>query len=124
MLAMLEKCVKNAGGDYLFCDTDSMCIVATKKGGLVPCIGGTQQEHGKSAIKALSLRDVKSIAKRFNRLSPYKRSLVPSLLKIEDVNFEDSDPRKPHRQLFGYAIAAKRYALFTKTLARYFDCEG
>jgi hypothetical protein len=36
-------------------------------------------------------------------------------LKIEDVNFVDSDPGKPHRQLFGYAIAAKRYALYTKT---------
>lgn len=115
LLAMLERCVKDAGGDYLFCDTDSMCIVATKKGGLVPCIGGIHSDRGKSAIKALSLREVTSISERFNRLSPYDHSLVPYLLKIEDVNFVDSDPRKPHRQLFGYAIAAKRYALYTRT---------
>lgn len=35
--------------------------------------------------------------------------------KIEDVNFSDSDPRKSPRPLFGYAIAAKGYALYTKT---------
>ncbi len=36
------------------------------------------------------------------------------ILKIEDVNFVDSDPSKPQRQLFGYGIAAKRYALYTR----------
>lgn len=115
LLAMLEKCIKDAGGDYLFCDTDSMCIVATKTGDLIPCRGGSHTKRGKPAIRALSMAEVVSIAKRFNRLSPYDQSLVPSLLKIEDVNFVDSDARKPHRQLFGYAIAAKRYALYTKT---------
>ena len=44
-----------------------------------------------------------------------RRSLVPDLLKIEDVNFVDSDPRKPLRQLFGYAISAKRYALYSQS---------
>jgi hypothetical protein len=115
LLAMLEKCVENAGGSYLFCDTDSMCMVAAKKGGLVPCVGGKYSLRGKEAIKVFSINQVESIAKRFNRLNPYDRSLVRSLLKIEDVNFVDSDPNKPHRQLFGYAIAAKRYALYTQT---------
>jgi len=115
LLAMLERCVEDEGGNYLFCDTDSMCMVATKKGGLVPCVGGKYSLRGKEAIKALSINQVKSIAKRFNRLNPYDQSLVRSLLKIEDVNFVDSDPNKTHRQLFGYAIAAKRYALYTQT---------
>src|SRR5437899_3252049 len=115
LLAMLEKCVMDAGGSYLFCDTDSMCMVATKKGGLLPCVGGKYELHGKEAIKALSINQVKSIARRFNRLNPYNQSLVRDLLKIEDVNFLDSDPNKPPRQLFGYAIAAKRYALYTQT---------
>jgi hypothetical protein len=115
LLAMLEKCVVDARGSYLFCDTDSMCMVATKKGGLVPCIGGKHTLRGKPAIKALSIDHVESIVKRFNRLNPYDRSLVRSLLKIEDVNHVDSDPRKPRRQLFGYGIAAKRYALYTRT---------
>jgi hypothetical protein len=115
LLAVLEKCILDAHGSYLFCDTDSMCIVATKKGALVPCDGGKYKLHGKPAIRALSINQVESIAKRFNRLNPYDRSLVHSLLKIEDVNFVDSNPRKPHRQLFGYAVAAKRYVLYTKS---------
>jgi hypothetical protein len=40
--------------------------------------------------------------------------LVRELLKIEDVNFTDSGSNKHLRPLFGYAIAAKRYALYTK----------
>ena len=115
LLAILEKCTNDAGGDYLFCDTDSMCIVATKKGGLVPCVGGTHKLRRKPAIKALSLPQVEAIARRFNVLNPYNHALVSNLLKIEDVNFENSDPSKSSRQLFGYAIAAKRYALYTKS---------
>jgi hypothetical protein len=42
-------------------------------------------------------------------------SLVPEILKIEDVNSVDADPKKPFRQLFGYAISAKRYALYGKS---------
>ena len=29
LLAMLERCVSDAGGTYLFCDTDSLCVVAS-----------------------------------------------------------------------------------------------
>ena len=32
LLAMLEQCIYDAGGHYLLCDTDSMCIVASKRG--------------------------------------------------------------------------------------------
>src|SRR5882724_2097403 len=39
-------------------------------------------------------------------------ALVPEILKIEDVNFLDSNPNKRFRQLFGYAISPKRYALY------------
>jgi hypothetical protein len=91
-----------------------MCIVASKRGGLVPCVGGKRKLHGKDAIKALSFRQVESIANRFTRLNPYDPNLVREIVKIEDVNFVDSDPSKPQRQLFGYGIAAKRYALYTR----------
>jgi hypothetical protein len=37
---MLEKMVKDAGGSYLMCDTDSMAIVASEHGGTVSCNGG------------------------------------------------------------------------------------
>jgi hypothetical protein len=39
---------------------------------------------------------------------------VREILKIEEINHVDSDPRKPYRQLFGYAVSAKRYTLFTE----------
>jgi hypothetical protein len=111
---MLEKCVQNLQGSYLFCDTDSMCIVGSKTNELVPCSGGRFQLNGKQAIKALTLRQVKTIARRFNKLNPYDPNLVGDILKIEDINHIDSDPNKAFRQLFGYAVSAKRYALFTK----------
>ena len=114
LLAMLEACVRDAHGNYLFCDTDSMCIVGSQRGGDVICIGGTRKRDEKEIIRALSLRQVKSIANRFNRLSPYNPKFVGDLLKIEDINFIESDTSKPLRPLFGYAVAAKRYALYTK----------
>jgi hypothetical protein len=116
MLAMLERCVTDAGGSYLFCDTDSLCIVSNQHGGLVACKGGEYKlDDGREAVKALSWAEVKAIAERFNTLNPYDPELVPDILKIEDINFVDSDPNKPQRQLYGYAISAKRYALYSET---------
>jgi hypothetical protein len=115
LLAMLERSVQNKKGSYLFCDTDSLCIVGSEKGGFVECPGGPVKRKGNSGIRVLSLHDVRSIAQQFNKLNPYDSSLVPDILKIEDINFVDSNPRKPVRQLFGYAISAKRYALYSRT---------
>jgi hypothetical protein len=111
---MLEKSVLKRNGGYLFCDTDSLCIVGSEKGGFVECPGGSVPQKEKSGINALSLKEIKGIAQRFRKLNPYESSLVPEILKIEDVNFLDSDPKKPFRQLFGYAISAKRYALYSQ----------
>jgi hypothetical protein len=88
--------------------------VGSKKGGFVECPGGPVARKKKSCIKALSLNEVKSIAHKFRKLNPYDPSLVPEILKIENVNFLDSNPNKPFRQLFGYAISAKRYALYSQ----------
>jgi hypothetical protein len=116
LLTMLERCVTDAGGSYLFCDTDSLCIVSSERGGLVPCPGGQHRmPDGREAVSALAWEEVKKIAKRFNELNPYNRSLVRDILKIEDINFVDSDPHNAPRQLFGYAISAKRYALYSQT---------
>ncbi len=116
LLSMLEATVTATGGSYLFCDTDSLCIVSNERGGLVPCPGGIHKlPDGSEAIKALSWQEVDEIAAKFNRLNPYSKSLVREILKIEDVNFVDSDPRRPRRRVFGYAISAKRYALYVKT---------
>lgn len=113
LLALLEREVTDAGGSYLLCDTDSMAIVASREGGLVPCRGGAHRmPDGREAVKALSWNDVRTIVAQFSQLNPYDRRTVPSsILKIEDVNF---DGDRQQRTLYGYAIAAKRYALFTK----------
>lgn len=114
MLALLERCISDLGGTYAMEDTDSMAIVATRRGGPVPCQGGTlHTREGLAVIKALSWKQVEEIAKRFEALNPYDRGAVSgSILKIEADNFA---PRtRKQRQLFCYAISAKRYALFVK----------
>lgn len=115
LLAMLERCVTDRGGSYLFCDTDSLCIVSNEHGGLISCSGGRAKlSDGREAVRALSWQEVDDIASQFNRLNPFNRQLVRHVLKIEDVNFVDSDPQKKRRQVFGYAISAKRYVLYTQ----------
>lgn len=113
MLALLEHAVTELGGTYAMEDTDSMAIVATEHGGLVPCPGGLERIGRKSAVRALSWKQVDSISNRFESLNPYDRNAVPgSVLKIEDYNF---DPRsRKQRQIFCHAISAKRYCLFLR----------
>jgi hypothetical protein len=87
LLAMLEKSVQERDGGYLFCDTDSLCIVGAKKGGFVECSGGSVSKNNKPGLNALSLSEAQEIAKSFRKLNPYDPSLVPEILKIEDVNY-------------------------------------
>jgi DNA polymerase type B, organellar and viral len=113
MLSLLEHCVSEQGGTYAMEDTDSMAIVATERGGLIPCPGGSYLKDGQPAIRALSWKEVEEIAKRFEALNPYDRDAIPgSVLKIEGDNFEPKTGKQ--RQLYCYAISAKRYALFLK----------
>lgn len=85
MLAMLEKCVVDAGGSWVFCDTDSMAIVS-----------------GTTEFPSLPADVVDTIIERFDLLSPYDRELIPHILKKEFVGW-------------CYAISSKRYALFDDT---------
>lgn len=111
MLALLESSVTDMGGTYAFEDTDSMAIVATERGGLIPCPGGAERIGNRPAIRALSWDQVDSIADRFKALNPYDRKAVPgSILKIEKDNRDPATGKR--RQIFCYAISAKRYALF------------
>jgi len=101
LLAMLEKMVTDAGGAYMMCDTDSMAIVSTKRGGLVRCEGGPyRRPDGSEAIKALPWQEVGQIASKFAPLNPYDPKIVPDILKIEDYNF---DRNGKQRQLFGWS---------------------
>jgi hypothetical protein len=107
LLAMLERCIADAGGTYLFCDTDSAAIVSMKDRQQI------QMPDGAEPITALSWAEVQGIVDRFESLNPYDQTLVPgSILKVHKLNW---DRDKQRRQLYGYSIAAKRYALYTKT---------
>jgi hypothetical protein len=101
MLALLEHAVEAAGGTWMFCDTDSMAIVATQHGGdLIACPGGTHRLHdGTPAIPALSYHQVEEIRARFDTLNPYNRTAVRELLKLEHTGI-------------CYAISAKRYMVY------------
>ena len=113
LLSILERMVIDAGGTYLMCDTDSMAIVASEHGGLVPCNGGPHKmPDGRDAIKALSWVDAREIADRFKSLNPYNKKVVPgSILNVvEEIN---SDSNGKQRQVYGYGISAKRYAVYT-----------
>jgi hypothetical protein len=114
MLALLEHSVTRLGGTYAMEDTDSMAIVATPKGEIIPFEGGSQRTaDGREAVKALSWKQVNGISKRFAALNPYtRRAISGSILKIEEDNFDSKT--KKQRQLYCFAISAKRYALFLK----------
>jgi hypothetical protein len=108
LLAMTEACVAQKNGTYLFCDTDSLAIVSSKK-------GGSLNIPGADGLRILTFQEANEIANRFSSLNPYDRTAVKgSILNLVDANFVDSDPTKPQRQLYGYSIAAKRYALYEK----------
>jgi hypothetical protein len=114
LLALLERLVTDRGGTYAMEDTDSMAIVASKRGGLVSCAGGPYRtKDGREAIRALKWTDVDEIVELLDRLNPYDRNAVEgTILKIESDNFDPKTKRQ--RQLWCLAISAKRYALFLR----------
>jgi hypothetical protein len=129
LLAMLEVEVKRLNGTYLYCDTDSLAIVASEK-------GGTLDISGAQGKRILTQKEVDEIAAKFQSLNPYDPEVVQDLLNRTDDNYvcKCSHELKEHdesgicakpgchckakrntdRQLWGLAIAAKRYALFEK----------
>ena len=112
MLALLETLVTQAGGTWAFCDTDSMAIVATEHGRLIPCPGGPERdERGRECVRALSWAQVDESVRRFEALNPYDREAVRgSILETEKVNYDSAGNR---RQLWTFPISAKRYPLYT-----------
>jgi hypothetical protein len=100
MLTLLERGVEDATGSWMFCDTDSMAIVATENGGLIACQGGPHRlPDGRAAVKALSYAEVTIIRRRFDALNPYQPGTVADLLKEEIAGV-------------CLAISAKRYAIW------------
>ena len=105
MLALVERAVRDRGGVYAFCDTDSMAIVATESG------EPYQPADGSMPLPTLSWADVDAVIGMFDRLNPYDHASVPgSILKIEEENYRKGT--KHREQLYAWVISAKRYALF------------
>ena len=124
MLALLERCVTDAGGAYVMVDTDSMAIVANEGGAVIPCPGGPVGDAiGADAVQALSWEQVEAIRRRFDRLNPYAPGSITDILKLEDHNFAaaptaydpDAVDRSQRIELQAFAVSAKRYALFERT---------
>ena len=115
LCAILERVVRDMGGQIAARDTDSAMIISTKDGGLVPCAGGphnlAKQEigSGNAAIRALSFAQVDSIRERFEPLSPWRKTLKTEFLKLEKENFDANGNR---HQLHFYGCSAKLYCLF------------
>jgi hypothetical protein len=130
LLTMLEVEVKRAGGTYLYCDTDSLAIVASKEGGQLRVPGAEDK-------RILTWKEVDRITAKFQALNPYDPGAVQELLNLTDDNSvcrcshelkNDHDEagvcevrgckckmkKKVRRQLWGVGIAAKRYALIEK----------
>ncbi len=118
LLAMAEKCVNDAGGTWLFCDTDSIAVIASHQGGTIypkrPQEESAMDEREIAPIPVLPHTTVLAMARRFRSLNPY--SFRGDLLKVEDVNYRDGDPKTGSlRTIYGYAISAKRYALLDES---------
>ena len=89
---MLERAVRDMGGQIAAMDTDSAMIVATKDGGLVPCPGGPERlkdyrlPGGNAALRALSWAEVDALRERFEPLNPWRDTLGSPFLKLEKEN--------------------------------------
>jgi hypothetical protein len=112
MLAILERMVTDLGGAYLLTDTDSMFFVASEKGGLYRCPGGHYKlDDGTPAVKAITWKQVDALCAKLNSLNPYDPNIVSDILKVEDCN---RNRKGDQQQLFGLAVSAKRYVVYTK----------
>src|SRR5437870_7544196 len=69
LLGMVEACVEEKQGTYLFCDTDSLAIVSSRKGGRLNIPGSENK-------RILPWREVREIAERFSSLNPYDPKAV------------------------------------------------
>src|SRR5438445_5687856 len=113
--AMLERKVRDMGGQIAAMDTDSAMIVSNQNGGLVPCAGGPlnvanyHAGSGNAAIQALSFAQIDSIRERFEPLNPWRKTLKTPFLKLETENFDANGNRQ---QLNFFGISAKLYCLF------------
>lgn len=95
MLAIAERRILDEGLDWAFCDTDSMAIAKPT-----------------DMLEAEFLERATRAREWFTPLNPYAEK--GPLLRVESDNYalKDGKATKIIAPLYGYAISAKRYALF------------
>ena len=112
MLHLARQLIQRAGGTVAYVDTDSLAIVATPTGGLIPCPGGTERdEQGRECVRALSYAEVAEALEPLEGLNPFRErhgGRAPRLLKLEADNLQD-----------GEQVAAYLHARSTKNYDRY-----
>jgi hypothetical protein len=108
LLAMLEQCVEERGGTYLYADTDALGICASDHGGSLDHIPGCE---GK---RLLSWTEVEEIRECFNLLNPYDRTYVPEFLNLTHDNWVYPKTQTCRRHLLGLSIRTKAYCLYER----------
>ena len=95
MLALAEQRAAGEGLDWVFCDTDSLAIARPD--------GMADSEF---------IERARRVCGGFSGLNPYEKP--GSILQVEEVNFAkgQNDNWAETRELFCYAVSAKRYALY------------
>jgi len=104
LLALAMGLVSDKGGEYVFCDTDSLFIAATRFGSPKAYEGGSVNDGNDSAINLLSWCQVDRIIARFRQLNPYDGGNRPrSILELEGENFEEGI----RREILCYSIVQR-----------------
>jgi hypothetical protein len=118
LLALAEKAVADAGGTYLFCDTDSLCIVANEKGGFSR--GGARADLGYVGgadprefvpVPCLSHDQVIEISMRFASLISPRTGKILGWIDLSGL-MDKSQLADPDAVLNGIAYYAKGDRLF------------
>jgi hypothetical protein len=105
------------GGTWAMMDTDSIGIVSSEHGGLVPCPGGPHVDRaGRECVKALTWDQVRDeVQEPMRALNPYDGEAgKKQIFELEDENYaldEHGKKTDAQQELHCYAIASKRYAL-------------
>jgi hypothetical protein len=69
LLAMIERCVRDAGGTYLCCDTDALIIVASKAGGTSSCLTASPRSK---LFRGKKSRELQTDSIRFLRTTEHR----------------------------------------------------
>jgi len=128
LLTISRVAFESAGGTIAYWDTDSLLVIATPHGGVIPMPGGDlRTEDGEPAVRALSYPEVEAVRWRLEELSPYPPELRPTInvwdpdtdlpavvqtprfLRIEPENYQPLAAGWNSQGLDASVTSAKRY---------------